>query len=74
MVQQTFDDCCPRKLNRIWLSCLQNLNEILKHDGDNKHKTPHMNKQRLERENRLPITPEAWEADTAIDGAAAHHV
>ena len=33
-----------------------NLNEVIKHHGDNKYKVPHMNKRKLEREGRLPIT------------------
>ena len=56
MVRKVFDLYPLEKLNRIWLSYLMNLNEVIKHHGDNKYKVPHMNKRKLEREGRLPIT------------------
>ena len=56
MVEKVFKEYPPKKLNRIWLSYLMNLNEIIKHNGGNKYKTPHMNKAKLEREGRLPVT------------------
>ena len=56
MVEQVFKEYPPKKLNRIWLSYLMNMNMILKHEGGNKYKTPHMNKEKLERQGRLPIT------------------
>ena len=56
MVKQVFEAYPPAKLNRIWLSYLMNLNMILKHNGDNQYKTPHMGKAQLERQGRLPLT------------------
>ena len=56
MVEEVFNDYPPVKINRIWLSYLMNLNMVMKHHGSNKYKTPHMNKAKLERGNRLPLT------------------
>jgi hypothetical protein len=32
------------------------MNEIIEEKGDNKYKIPHMNKERLERLNQLPVS------------------
>ena len=56
MVDKVFKEYPTNKLNRIWLSYLMNLNEIMKHNGSNKYKTPHMGKERLERLGLLPLT------------------
>ena len=56
MVEEVFKDYPPSKLNSIWLSYLMNLNMVMKYHGGNKYKTPHMQKVKLERENRLPLT------------------
>ena len=53
MVRKAFDLYPQEKLNK---SYLMNLNEVIKHHGDNKYKTPHMNKRKLEREGQLPLT------------------
>ena len=44
------------KINRIWLTLMCCLNQILEHDGNNNYKIPHMGKDRLERIGQLPIT------------------
>jgi hypothetical protein len=55
-VQAAYNDYDSRKINRIWLSLMGCLNEIIKHNGDNDYKIPHMGKDRLERIGQLPIT------------------
>ena len=51
------------KLNRMWLTRMQVMNRIIECHGDNDYKLPHMNKDKLEREGRLPehlkVTEEA---------------
>jgi hypothetical protein len=42
------------KLNHLWLTRMQCMNEILKSGGDNIYKIPHMGKQKLERQGNLP--------------------
>ena len=54
MVQNSYDDYPISKLNRLWVTLQSCLNEIIKSVGDNKHSIPHMNKAKLERENKLP--------------------
>ena len=56
MVKKVFTNYPSDKLNKNWLSYLMNLNEEIKHHGDNKYKTRHMNKRKLEREWRLLLT------------------
>ena len=54
-VKQAFDDYNPRELNRIWLTHQSVVDEILRCHGGNDYTLPHLNKQKLERENRLPF-------------------
>ena len=56
MAKKDFTNYPSDKLNKIWLSYLINLNEVTKHPSDNKYKTPHMNKRKLERKGRLLLT------------------
>ena len=56
MVEKTFKEYNPKKINRIFLSLMMNMNCILENNGSNKYKTPHMGKDKLEREGRLPST------------------
>ena len=56
MVESCFNDYHVYKLNRIWLSLQCCMNKIIEEKGDNKYKIPHMNKERLERLNQLPIS------------------
>ena len=53
-VKQTFEEYDPRILNCIWITHQTCLDQIIHHDGDNDYITPHLNKDRLERQNRLP--------------------
>jgi len=54
MATSCFEDCPADKINRIWLTCQSCLNEIIKCNGHNTHKIPHMNKEKLERTDKLP--------------------
>jgi hypothetical protein len=56
MVESCFNNYHVYKLNRIWLSLHCCMNKIIEEKGDNKYKLPHMNKERLERLNQLPIS------------------
>jgi len=63
MATECFEEHPRNKINRIWLTHQSALNETIKHAGDNHYKIPHMGKDKLEREGRLPtaleVTPEA---------------
>ena len=54
LVQKCFEDFDSKKINRIWLTYMSCLNQIIDHNGDNDYKIPHMKKAKLERENKLP--------------------
>jgi hypothetical protein len=56
VVETCFNNYHVNKLNRIWLTLQSCMNEIIEEKGDNKYKIPHMNKERLERLNQLPIS------------------
>ena len=54
MVTMCYNEYPTNKINRIWLTYQSCLNEIIKCNGHNTYKIPHMNKDKLERTNRLP--------------------
>lgn len=54
MVKQSFEDCSINKLNRLWITLQSVLNEIILNNGDNQFPIPHMNEDKLEKEDRLP--------------------
>jgi hypothetical protein len=56
MVESCFNKYDVNKVNRIWLSLQCCMNKIIEEKGDNKYKIPHMNKERLERLNQLPVS------------------
>jgi hypothetical protein len=45
----------PRKANRIFVTLQSVLKEAIKVKGCNKIKIPHIQKEKLEREDRLPL-------------------
>jgi hypothetical protein len=47
---------CPRKANRIFVTLQTVLLESMKKKGNNNYKIPHMNKETLENEDRLPTS------------------
>jgi hypothetical protein len=55
LVQKHYWEYPHNKINRIWLTRQQVMNEILDCNGDNTYKIPHMNKEKLEREGTLPM-------------------
>jgi hypothetical protein len=58
-VGQAFDDYELRKLENGWVTLASVLDEVLKCDGNNDFKIPHMGKDRILRETgRLPLSPE----------------
>jgi hypothetical protein len=63
MLEDAYRNHALESLNRIWLSPQSVMNKIIEERGDNKFKIPHMNKDRLERMDKLPVsivvTPEA---------------
>ena len=54
MVQQQYEAYPAKLINRVWLSHMACMNEILKDNGGNNYKIPHLSKDKLEREGRLP--------------------
>jgi hypothetical protein len=55
-VGQAFDDYEPRKLERGWVTLASVLDEVLKFDGNNNFKIPHIGKDKILRETgRLPL-------------------
>jgi hypothetical protein len=55
-VETCFRNYHVYKLNRVWVTLQSCMNEIIDERGDNKYKIPHMNKERLERLNQLPVS------------------
>jgi hypothetical protein len=64
-VTQAYNEYPANKLNRLWVTLQSIYNCILETHGDNVYKIPHMNKEKLERENRLPrallVSDDAYE-------------
>ncbi|XP_042044931.1 uncharacterized protein LOC121790904 [Salvia splendens] len=60
-VHSSFDELSPYTLNNVFLTLQGCLTEILKVQGGNDYKTPHMNKERLTRIGTLPVTLEVEE-------------
>jgi len=61
MVTMCYNEYPTNKINRIWLTYQSCLNEIIKCNGHNNYKIPHMGKDKLERTNRLPLTLDVCE-------------
>ncbi|WVZ54366.1 hypothetical protein U9M48_005174 [Paspalum notatum var. saurae] len=55
VVQEAFLEYCPKRANRMFVTLQTVLKEAMKIKGGNKIKIPHMQKQRLEREDMLPL-------------------
>jgi hypothetical protein len=49
-MKQAFNEYCPTKANRIWLTLHLVLKEAMKVAGSNKYQIPHINKEKLERQ------------------------
>lgn len=61
-VKAAYEEYPPEKINRMWLTLQAVMNEIIEADGNNDFKLPHMNKKKLEREDRLPVVLEVTES------------
>ena len=57
-VKREYDNYPPDTLNRMWLTHMMVMNEILKSNGHNDYKLPHLKKCALEKQGRLPSTIE----------------
>nr|GME01584.1 Transposase, Tc1-like protein [Ipomoea batatas]GME17943.1 Transposase, Tc1-like protein [Ipomoea batatas]GME18569.1 Transposase, Tc1-like protein [Ipomoea batatas] len=54
--QKAFDDISIESLSNVFLTLQLCMVEVMKRFGGNNYKIPHINKQKLEREGRLPTT------------------
>ena len=57
-VKREYDNYPPDTLNCMWLMHMMVLNEILKSNGHNDYKLPHLKKNALAKQDRLPTTIE----------------
>ena len=55
-VMEAYEEYSPVKLNKIWLTYQQCMIEMMKLNGKNKHKLPHMRKDVLLRQGTLPVS------------------
>ena len=55
-VNKAFNEFPREKLNDIWLTHMNVMNEILLSNGDNDYTLPHMGKGKLKRQGKLPVT------------------
>ena len=54
-VRQTYEEYPRERINHVWLTLMEVMNEIIEHHGDNDYKMPHIGKLALERRNELPV-------------------
>ena len=68
LTNRRFHEYDPRTLEKNWVTLASVIDEILKCDGSNDYKIPHMNKDRILRETgALPLHLEA--SDLAVEKA-----
>jgi transposase-like protein len=53
-VKRAYEEYPASKINRMWITLQSCLNAILQSNGGNHYSIPHMNKEKLEREGKLP--------------------
>ncbi|XP_041994188.1 uncharacterized protein LOC121744667 [Salvia splendens] len=70
-VHSSFDELSPYTLNNVFLTLQGCLTEILKVQGCNGYKTPHMNKERL---TRMGTLPQALEVEEGVVKAAVAYL
>ncbi len=62
-VEQAYKDYDAKMINRVFLTLQSCMNQIIETNGSNRYKIPHMGKEKLEREGKLPlvlnVTPHA---------------
>lgn len=61
-VKEAFEKFPKEQLNKCFITLQSCMDEIIKIKGDNNYKIPHMNKDKLEREGRLPVCLETSDA------------
>lgn len=66
-VKKAFDDYSAAQINRMWLTLQSCCNQILAHNGDNNYTLVHMNKEKLEKEGRLPKVLDVDDAARKFD-------
>jgi len=66
METMCYNEHPANKINRIWLTYQSCLNKIIKCNGHNTCKIPHMNKEKLEHTNRPPLTLDVCEEGVAL--------
>lgn len=66
-VEDAFEQYPINKINRMWLTLQSCCNKILEHDGGNHYKIEHMDKEKLEREGRLPTVLSVSQAACKFD-------
>ncbi|KAH0650418.1 hypothetical protein KY284_030330 [Solanum tuberosum] len=54
-VERSFDEMKIEQLNHVFLTLQSCMIEVMKDNGGNNYKVPHLNKNRLEREDNLPL-------------------
>ncbi|XP_049388575.1 uncharacterized protein LOC125864031 [Solanum stenotomum] len=54
-VERSFDEMKVEQLNHVFLTLQSCMIEVMKDNGGNNYKVPHLNKNRLEREDNLPL-------------------
>ena len=54
-VTTEYENYNPVILNRVFLTLQNCMIEVMKDNGGNKYKIPHMNKERLEAQGMLPL-------------------
>lgn len=52
--EEAYEEYEPRKLNQTWLHLQMVMTELLKVNGENNYKTPHIGKNKLENRGLLP--------------------
>jgi hypothetical protein len=55
MVEQTYEEYPSFKINMLFVTLQTIFNSIIEQNGNNQFKLLHMNKERLERDGRLPV-------------------
>ncbi|XP_042030051.1 uncharacterized protein LOC121776981 [Salvia splendens] len=70
-VQSSFEELSAQTLNKVFLTLQTCLTEILKVEGGNGYKTPHINKDRL---SRLGILPQTLEIEENVVKAAVTYL
>jgi hypothetical protein len=55
MVERTYNSYPWKKINRLWITLQLIYDQVIIHHGCNHFKIPHMNKEKLERQDQLPV-------------------